>query len=98
MFLVAANMARSFLMVSKCEFGWIIIKLFEVWPPIIVVMLNVGPRSSEAVDHVYSKVVALMSWLHIFERFVNRDESLNQKKGLLVENLQFNHSAIDEFL
>jgi hypothetical protein len=47
--LMTANMISSFLMVSECHFGRIIIKLFEVGPPIIMVMLHVGPGTSEAV-------------------------------------------------
>jgi len=59
-------------------------------------MLYVGPGSSEAMHHVNSKIIALVSRLHVFERFMNRNKSLYLEKSLFIENLEFNHCAIDE--
>ncbi len=98
MLLIAANMVCSFLVIPKSQLCRIIIKFFKIRPPIVVVVLDICPCSSVAVNHINSKIVALMSRLHVFERFMNWNQSLNQEKRLLVKDLQLNHGGIDKLL
>lgn len=57
-------------------FLWVIIELFEVRPPIIVIVFYVSIRSSEVVNHIHPKIVTLMSCTQVLETLVDRRRSL----------------------
>lgn len=98
MLLIASNVLLFLLSVPHCIFLWVIVELFEIGPPVVMVVLYISVSSSKVVNHIYSKVVTLVSCTQVLESLVDRRESLGQVEKLLVENLDFDLRQLNDLL
>lgn len=98
MLFTASNVLLFLLSVTHCIFLWVIVELFEIGPPIIMVVFYISISSPEVVNHVHSKVVTLVSCTQVLESLVDRRESLGQIEKLLVENLHFDLRQLNDLL
>lgn len=98
MLLTASNVLLLILSIAHCIFLWVIVELFEIGPPVVMVVLYISVSSSEVVNHIYSKVVTLVSCTQVLESLVDRRESLGQVEKLLVENLDFDLRQLNDLL
>ncbi len=98
MLLTASNVLLLILSIAHCIFLWVIVELFEIGPPVVMVVLYISVSSSKVVNHIYSKVVTLVSCTQVLESLVDRRESLGQVEKLLVENLDFDLRQLNDLL
>lgn len=71
MFLMASDVFFQSLRISHSIFLSTIVKLVKIWSPIEMIMFDISIGTTKIMNHIYSKIVTLVSRTEISESLMN---------------------------